>query len=98
MKISNAEFEQKMAIAHKPNLTQKEYKEAKSFFLKCQSTFTPPHTWIPKVSAALQTLEHHKPIKINFFQTPLGLILIAGLGGVLTYGILLSIGWVTLPN
>ena len=98
MKITNDDFEHHVAKANMPNLTKQEYQETKAFLLRCQSTFTPPHTFIPRVSAALQAIEHHKIESVSFFQKPLGLIIIAGIGGVLTYGALLVLGWVNLPS
>ncbi|HHF2879466.1 TPA: hypothetical protein ACPJZV_000721 [Vibrio diabolicus] len=98
MKIATDEFERFIAIASRSDLSEQEYQEAKAFFLKCQTAFTPPHAYIPRVSAALQALEHHQPTALHWYQKPLGLVLIAASGGVLTYAALLAFGWVALPQ
>ncbi|EGR1599211.1 TPA: hypothetical protein ACMDUI_004650 [Vibrio parahaemolyticus] len=98
MKITTDEFERYIAIANRADLSKEEYQETKAFFLKCQTVFTPPHAYIPRVSAALQALEHHQPENFQWYQKPLGLVVIAASGGVLTYAVLLAFGWVPLPQ
>lgn len=92
------DIEKAIGDASRPNLTSDEYHTVKSILLQHQSQSTPPDTLLPRVNSALSLLEHHKPISIHWYQNPSGLVFIAVAGGVLTYGALLLLGWVSLPN
>ncbi len=84
-----ADLENAIARANTPGLSENEYNETKSLLLKFQSTATPPNTFIPMAAAALSAIEHHMPKKLQWWQTPLGAIFIAGMGGFVTWLIIL---------
>ena len=100
MKVTDQDLEELFKKANSPEISETEYKsvKAKLLCIKSETRLGESKKYGARINAALTALEHHKPVKIELYQKPFGLILIAGLGGVLTYSILLSLGWVSTPN
>ncbi|MDO6677103.1 hypothetical protein [Shewanella sp. 4_MG-2023] len=100
MKVTDQDLEKLFRKANSPELSESEYKSAKANLLsiKSETRLGESKKYGARIDAALIALEHHRPVKIEWYQKPFGLILIGGLGGVFTYGILLSLGWVSMPN
>lgn len=100
MKLTDQDLEELFKKANSPELSETEYKSIKAELLgiKSETRLGEGKKYGARIDAALLAIEHHRPVKIEWYQKPFGLILIAGLGGVLTYGILLSLGWVSMPN
>ena len=100
MKVTDEDLTNMFQLANRPNLTTNEYQETKEYLLKVlsETSLGASSKYSVRINSALSALEHHKPVVFDWWQKPLGLISIstfsATLGGVLTYKLLITFGWV----
>ncbi|QYJ86788.1 hypothetical protein K0I73_03300 [Shewanella mesophila] len=98
MKVIRHEFNEAINNATSIDLSELQLKELKSYLLSCKAVLKASHPYHPQINSALTLLEHNYGNIFKWYQKPLGLVLIAGLGGVVTYGLLILLGWVNLPQ
>lgn len=95
MKITTHEFSEAINKATSIDLSEQ---QLKCYLLSCKAILRASHPYHPQINSVLTLLNHNYGNVFKWYQKPLGLIVIAGLSGIVTYGGLILLGWVSLPQ
>lgn len=83
------DIEESIASAYNPSLTYKERKQVQTHLTYILPKLKEPNSLIDPVKGALTQITQHRP----WHEKPIGILLIAIVGAVISAGIVFILGW-----
>ena len=83
------DIEESIARAHNPSLPYKEREQVRAHLSYILTKLREPNSLIDPVKGALSQIAQHRP----WYEKPLGLLLVAVVGAVVSAGIVFMLGW-----